>query len=89
MQTKMKTLNYTLIIVIFCLILITLKLINSRSFLMNKVEKQQKCLKGHEKRLKSYVIITLRQSDIIDDYQSSWSALKKDTILLNEIEKLY
>ena len=85
----MKTLNYILIIVVFVLSLITVKLINSRSFLMNKVERQQRCLKWHENRLKSYVIITIRQSDIIDDYHSSWSALKKDTILLNEIEKLY
>jgi len=89
MQIIMKKLNYILIIVVFILSLITLKLINSRSFLMNKVERQQKCLKWHEKRLKSYVIITLRQSDIIDDYHSSWNALKKDTILLNEIQKLY
>ena len=85
----MKILNYSLIIVIFVLSMFILNLLNSRRFLIYKTNRQAKCIKSYQNRLKSYVIITIRQSDIIDDYRSSWNALKKDTILLNEIQKLY
>lgn len=62
---------------------------NDKKVLEYKIKNTTGLLKWYQPRIKSYVIITQRQSNIISKYQSSWNELKKDSVLLSEISKLY
>ena len=86
MQKTLKIISY---IAIFLLCCYALNLRNDIEVLEYKNKNTVGLLNWYKLRIKSYVVITQRQSNIISNHKSSWNELRNDSALLDEMQKLY